>query len=291
MNKKIILRVILLILLCCTIIAVAMYGNKSLDITYADNKTTKLPEEFNAFTIVHLSDIHNTEFGKENRNLVEKVQNLKSKADIILITGDLIDSRRTNVNITVELVEKLVEIAPVYWVTGNHEFRKPKDFETLEKELLEIGVKGLRNSSDIIEIDGASIEIIGIDDYTFFAKDEIKRTFEADEEVVKTIESLNSENLYSILLSHRPNLLDLYSKAEVDVVFSGHTHGGQIKLPILGGLLAPDEGFLPYYDGDEEFYFEGNTQLFISRGLGNSIFPVRFLNRPEIKVVTLYSKK
>ena len=95
----------------------------------------------------------------------------------------------------------------------------------------------------------------------------------------------NESDGYTILLSHRPELFDLYVETEMDLVFSGHAHGGQFRLPFVGGLVAPNQGFFPKYDAG--LFSEGSTNMIVSRGVGNSIIPIRFNNRPEIIVATL----
>ena len=104
----------------------------------------------------------------------------------------------------------------------------------------------------------------------------------------QAIENLQNESDgYTILLSHRPELFDLYVDTGMDLVFSGHTHGGQFRLPFIGGLVAPNQGFFPKYDAGR--FSKGNTTMIVSRGVGNSIIPIRFYNRPEIVVTMLKS--
>ena len=102
----------------------------------------------------------------------------------------------------------------------------------------------------------------------------------------QAIENLQNESDgYMILLSHRPELFDLYVETEMDLVFSGHAHGGQFRLPFIGGLVAPNQGFFPKYDAGQ--FKEENTTMIVSRGVGNSIIPIRINNRPEIIVARL----
>lgn len=252
--------------------AVLYYGNTAIQTTIITVECDDIPESFNGMTIVHISDLHNYEFGKNQIRLIYKVK--KAEPDIIAVTGDLVDSRRTDIDIAMEFMEQAVKIAPVYYVTGNHESRI-EEFEDLENRLADCGVITLRDRKAEIEAGGDRISILGIDDPTFGNKD-----------VQEKLESLISEDdNYKILLSHRPELFDTYCEAGVELVLSGHAHGGQIRLPFLGGIAAPNQGFYPKYT--EGLYSDGSTSMVVSRGLGNSIIPLRINNRPEIVVIKL----
>ncbi len=264
------------------------YINKNIEITNKVVVNNKLPNAFNGFTVVQISDFHNANFGENNSMLINKINSLE-QVDIIVITGDLIDSRHTDVNISIDLVKELTKIAPTYYITGNHEFRIPEEYAILEKAMVENGVNVLKNSSVLVEMDNEFIQIIGVDDYNFFAGSETEVDKKVVLELQEKITTLNNKDLFSILLSHKPEFLNNYSESGVDLVFSGHTHGGQVKLPFIGGVLAPSEGFFPYFDGDEYVYESGETDMFISRGIGNSLFPIRINNRPEIIVAKLYN--
>ena len=134
----------------------------------------------------------------------------------------------------------------------------------------------------MIETD--SIQIIGIDDPANVIESNGERS-KTEENIVKSMQNIKENDDFQILLSHRPELLSLYSESEFDVVFSGHAHGGQFRLPFIGGLIAPDQGLFPTYTSGT--YKLDNTTMIVNRGLGNSIIPIRIFNRPEIVVVTL----
>ena len=149
--------------------------------------------------------------------------------------------------------------------------------------LAEAGVIVLENQKVEITRDGEAITLMGIDDPSF---QESYLFGDAEGVTKQAIESLQRESDgYTILLSHRPELFDLYVDTEMDLVFSGHAHGGQFRLPFIGGLVAPNQGFFPKYDAG--LFSEENTTMIVSRGVGNSIVPLRFNNRPEIIVVML----
>ena len=198
----------------------------------------------------------------------------------MIVTGDLIDSRQTDLDIALEFAWQAGKIARVYYVSGNHEARVP-EYEDLKTGLVKAGVVILENQKVQITREGESITLMGIDDPSF----QEDYLFGDSESVARqAIENLQNESDgYTVLLSHRPELFDLYVETGMDLVFSGHAHGGQFRLPFVGGLVAPNQGFFPKYDAGQ---FTGeNTTMIVSRGVGNSIIPMRFNNRPEIIVV------
>ena len=253
-------------------------GNRALEVNTWTVSGSKLPDTFSGFRIVQVSDLHNTEFGAGNQKLLSLLAD--TDPDIIVITGDLIDSRRTDVDIALRFAASAMEIAPVYYVTGNHESRLETEFPQLETGLKAAGVTVLRNESVILEQDGQQIQLLGMDDITFYSEN-------AEHQFSENLKALKDDGLYTVLLSHKPNLLPLYAETGIDLVFSGHAHGGQFRLPWIGGILAPDQGFFPKYDSG--LYTMENTTMMVSRGLGNSLFPFRVNNPPEIVVVQLTS--
>ena len=203
-----------------------------------------------------------------------------------MLTGDLIDSRHTDIEIALSFARQAIKLAPVYYVSGNHEARV-REYEDLKMGLEEAGVVILENQKVQITWEGESITLMGIDDPSFR---EGYLFGDAESVAWQAIEDLQNEsNGYTILLSHRPELFDLYVDTGMDLVFSGHAHGGQFRLPLVGGLVAPNQGFFPEYDAGQ--FTEESTTMIVSRGVGNSIIPVRFNNRPEIIVITLSNIK
>lgn len=280
LKKKSIVFISGLILLTVAIIWIAL-GNSSLTVRELTVASTYLPDNFSGYRIAQVSDLHNAEFGKKNQKLIKLLSDLKP--NIIVVTGDLIDSRNTNTAIALDFAKEAAAIAPVYYVTGNHESRI-SEYETLESGLEEAGVKVLRNETAELELNGQSIQLIGIDDPSF----EKELSPHSTDEIIahNALKQLRfSPEEYTILLSHRPELLDIYAKNNIDLVFSGHAHGGQIRLPFFGGLAAPNQGLFPKYDSG--LYINGSTSMLVSPGLGNSLFPFRVNNPPEILVVNL----
>ncbi|MHA6261159.1 metallophosphoesterase [Sporosarcina sp. CAU 1771] len=254
--------------------------NNSIVTSHTVIRSEKLPANFDQYKIVHLSDLHNKSFGKGQQVLVRKVNKLQP--DIIVFTGDLIDSKRSGDEASLLLMKKLTATAPVYYVPGNNEWWSGS-YGSLEKKLEQLGVQVLRNSSIALEKEGDKVYIVGIDDPTYGDKD--MSELEIIEEEIRSASEGLGEDDFTLLLSHRPEMLPLYAASNFDVVFSGHAHGGQVRLPFVGGLVAPNQGLFPKYtEGKHEM---DNTVMMISRGLGNSIIPVRLFNRPEIVSVTL----
>lgn len=277
-RKMVIITLLLLVVLFCVFLK---WQNDSITITKIDYQNDKVPVTFHGYKILQVSDLHNKEFGQGQKNILKKIESIHP--DIIVITGDLIDSKKTNIDVALDLVKGAIKIAPIYYVSGNHEAWSGA-YPTLKAKLEEIGVTVLENQKVTIVKENESIELIGITDTSFLnlnasvndGSESLKHLLNS---LIEDYEKLN------ILLSHRPEIFDLYSSSEIDLVFSGHAHGGQFRLPLIGGLIAPDQGFFPKLT--EGIHTNQNTSMVISRGLGNSIIPIRLFNRPELIVVTL----
>lgn len=279
-NKKqrIFAAVICLILITIWIVQ----SNTQIELTEYIVTSSKVPESFTCFEIAQISDLHNAEFGEGNSKLLELLS--KVEPDVIVLTGDLIDSRHTDIDIALDFAGKAVQIAPVYYVTGNHEARVP-EYEQLKMGLIEAGVTELENQKVQITRDGESIVLMGIQDPSFRTDYLFGDAESVSRQAITSLQ--NESDGYTVLLSHRPELFDVYVDTGVDLVFSGHAHGGQFRLPFIGGLVAPNQGFFPKYDAGQ--FIEESTTMIVSRGVGNSIIPFRINNPPEIVVVELKS--
>ena len=236
-------------------------------------ESDKIPDAFDGFRIAQISDLHNGNFGPGNGKVLKLLA--ETEPDIIVITGDLLDSRNTDVGAALEFVRGAVEIAPCYYVSGNHENRV-EAWRELRLGLLDLGVVVLEDEGVALEREGAEILLAGVRDPDFGGD------FDA------ALEAVTARVGYTILLSHRPERMDRYAAAGADLVFSGHAHGGQIRIPFLGGLIAPHQGWWTEYDSG--MYREGDTVMLVSRGVGNSIIPLRINDRPEIILAILKSK-
>ena len=284
MTKKIRIIIVTVLLLIAIFSGVLIYEDKNIELNTYDITSGDLPAEFNGYRIAHISDFHNAVFSKDNSKLIDMLK--EAKPDIIAITGDIIDSRRTNIDISFAFVEQILKIAPCYYVTGNHEARVSSEYVLLKDKMSEVGVIILENDRLTIEREDEFIEIIGLDDPTFSV---VGTTAEEGEVVADTLQKLiTSDDNFTLLLSHKPEFFDIYVENNVDLVLSGHAHGGQFIIPFVGGLIAPGQGFFPELDSG---LFEKNgTTMIISRGIGNSIIPLRINNRPEIILIELHSE-
>ena len=281
-RKKRVLFVVAFVLV--VLIVWTLWGNTALEVNEYEVVSDRIPQGFEGFRIAQVSDLHNAEFGEGNEKLIQLLS--QTDPDMIVITGDLIDSRHTDIEISLDFARQAVKIAPVYYVSGNHEARV-REYEDLKMGLAEAGVVILENQKVQITREGESITLVGVGDPSF----QEDYLFGDSESVARqAIEhQQNESDGYTILLSHRPELFDLYVDTGMDLVFSGHAHGGQFRLPFVGGLVAPNQGFFPKFD--EGRFTEENTTMIVSRGVGNSIIPIRFNNRPEIVLVTLRNMK
>ena len=280
--KKKLISIILLVIF--TILAVwTVWCNMTVGVTHYTVASNRLPAAFDHYKIAVISDLHNAEFGENNSNLISLIE--KEKPDMIAITGDLIDSSKTNIEIAEDLVKNFVEIAPCYYVTGNHEAWIGEQYQELEEKLLDIGVIILHDNTKQIAKNNEIIQLAGLDDPDF-----TDRNSSVQESMLNTkLGNMNLTADYCVLLSHRPETFNAYVSENIDLVLSGHAHGGQFRLPFIGGVIAPNQGFFPKYDSGE--YVEKNTTMIVSRGIGNSIIPIRFNNRPEIVIVELICNK
>ena len=215
--------------------------------------------------IVHLSDLHGKRFGRKNIKLVKKVAD--EKPDFIAITGDIIHVyTQKNIEVAAEAVSALKEIAPVLYVAGNHEMRN-KGYRGLRKILLEAGATVLDDK--VVEVCG--ISVTGLNGASL-RNDKI--------------EKITPDVSPKILLAHEPQFFGKYTGAGYDLTLCGHAHGGQWRIPFTGvGLYAPGQGKFPKYTAGA--HEKDGKAMVVSRGLGNSKFPLRLFNRPEIVVIEI----
>lgn len=282
LNKKFTRRIVILIIFILLSVML-IYQNNDLKITNSVYINEKVPLSFNGFKICQISDLHNKEFGENQKTLLKKVK--KNEPDIIVVTGDLIDRRKYNLDVAMDFIVGAIKIAPVYYVSGNHEAWS-NQYTDIKKRLTDEGVIVLDNEITSITTENSSIHILGLSDPDFLTHDYLDGTNTSKLEM-KLNEWSTNEN-FKILLSHRPELFELYAENNMDLVFCGHAHGGQFRIPFIGGVIAPDQGIFPKFTSG--FYTDKSTTMYVSRGLGNSIIPLRIFNDPEIVFVTLQTK-
>ncbi len=219
--------------------AYCLWADKALTSRSFEITDKSIPAAFDGFRVVHISDLHNALFGKENEKLLEKIK--AEEPDIIAVTGDIIDSRRTDTAVAIDFIEKALKIADVYYVTGNHEYRSPQGKELVE-DIERLGATVLKNESLELKKGGSKITICGIEDPYFYGG------YMSDEEeyvTAYTLDGIEKTKNFTLLLSHRPEFFNLYCEYGFDLVLSGHAHGGQVRLPFVGGVVAPNQGFFP----------------------------------------------
>jgi hypothetical protein len=258
--------------------------NNIIDIT---NYCLKSDLIVNKVKIVQLSDLHS----KPLKKVLKKTS--EQQPDIILITGDYINDHGKNKSKMLEFGKELVKIAPVYYITGNHE-RRLDYFDSLIQELKGIGFNVLLNEVATFNNDENIIEILGLDENQADFDDYKARkngTF-VYKDMSPYFDELQNKEGFKIVLSHFPENFEMvkennYSQYNFDIQFSGHAHGGQFILPFIGPIFSPGQGILPKYARGS---FGSKPMLIVSRGLGNAEFPFRLFNHPEINVVTIENK-
>ncbi len=253
------------------------WTNTHITTSHISIQNGKIPDDFSGFKLAQVSDLHNHPWGSQ---LIERIKT--EKPDIIVVTGDLVDSSHTDFNIAVKFMEDAMQIAPVYYVTGNHEAWLP-NYQELERRLIDAGVHMMDDTNIRIKKGTAQVNLIGIQDPDFVERDQ----FEGIQQSIVTtkLQPLLADGEYNIVLCHRPELFDGYVETGADLAITGHAHGGQVRIPFVGGLVAPNQGFLPKYT--EGVYHQNNTDMVVSRGLGNSVLPVRINNMPELVIISL----
>ena len=257
-----------------------------IDITSVKICDLYLPEGFDKTKILHVSDLHSANFGKNQSTIIEKSKELKP--DYVFITGDLIDRKSKKIAPILEYVLKLKKIAPVFCITGNHEWQAGKSGRKLLDILQDQGITILHDRATTLQKNGDVITLLGIDDpYCYNPKADMEYDRIRAKKFIERLVRLSKDKFsaYTILLSHRPEFFYFYKRVNINLVFSGHAHGGQFRIPKLGGVLAPHQGFFPKYS--EGVISEEKTTMIVSRGLGNSTFPIRINNSPELVLVTL----
>lgn len=263
-------RKTLAVLVLAAVLA-ALYCNYSLDLEDWTVCSPLIPEAFDGLRVTLLTDLHGAEYGQDSRRLLDAVA--RSEPDLIAISGDLADEY-TDLDMLDPLLKGLAGLAPVYYVTGNHEWVRD-DTEALLDRIAACGVTVLRNDYVVLTREDQSIVLAGTEDPNGYADMETPAHF------MSRIRAEQGEDAYVLMLYHRNDSLDLWSGLGADLVLAGHGHGGVVRLPFVGGLLGVDRKLFP--DNCEGLYTRGRTTLAVSRGLGG----IRLWNRPHLPTVVL----
>ena len=232
-------------------------------------------EGLDGLKIAQISDVHSADIQGELQTALREAD-----PDLIVFTGDLVNREDRDLSCALSLAAMAAQIAPAYYAPGNHEADNPC-YPELREGLEEAGITVLENESVQLWYRGARVNIIGLLDLAFHPQG---RTA-AREELPGLIQDLSVHGALNVVLSHRPSLMEEYADSGADLVFSGHAHGGQVRMPLIGPLFAPDEGALPDYTAGT--YLAGETWVVVSRGLGNGTPFPRLWNAPELVVVTM----
>ncbi len=255
-----------------------------------------LPDAFSNMKILHLTDIHRKSFGKDQKKLIDMIR--QANPDIIVVSGDIIYcynhwynfryDYNKDLSKIMKIFDALVNEFPIYYAPGNHEC-KSNFYPTIKEALLKCGITVLDSGIVNLTKNGQEISLLGLKDPTFWGGSNIV----VDEYLELTKKELldlksRSNNRFTVLISHRPEIFDIYKDAEIDIVFTGHAHGGQWRFPIIGPVYAPQQGYFPKYTNGVHTF--DKTNVIINRGMGNSTMPIRLFNRPEVVVVTLKRK-
>ncbi len=290
-KKKISLSILVSIIII--VIFIAIISNTTLVAHQYSLDYKNLPDSFDGFKIVLLSDLHSKQFGKGNKNLIETID--RQSPDIIVMTGDMINSTDKDYSAFISLAEKIAKKYSVYYVVGNHEQSISEyDLELLYDELKNSGVIVLDNEKASVEKNNESINIYGMwfnlryysNQSNEYVKNNAEKYSLTTDKIRAILGDCNKDKL-NILLTHNPIYFDYYCEWGADLTLSGHMHGGLIRLPFVDGIYSPERVFFPKYDAG--LFSSGDRKMIVSRGLGNSM-GFRFLNCPELVVITLNKK-
>lgn len=283
-RKNILIVVILLVIIAA---AKIYFDNNFLEVSQYIVKSNKIPTSFKDFKILQLSDLHSKNFGNRNNKLIKKVNS--ENPDIIVMTGDMVNTKDTDFEVFINLAEQISKRYDTYYIVGNHEQNLTDDKrKILIDKLNEIGIRVLDNEKVTITRGTESINLYGLWFALRYYKDlnneYTKDVFFGAKQIQTVLGNLDIDS-YNILLTHNPLYADTYSNWGADLTLSGHIHGGMIRIPFIGGLLSPERKFFPKYDAGK--YQVNGKILIVNRGLGNGDFGIRVFNRPEISVITL----
>lgn len=289
---------IFVVFLC--LVGISVYSNQTFTLVHYEFGTGKNETRFHTASgngktskedvkAVYLTDLHGQSYGNHNQKLLAAIQ--EQNPDMIFVGGDMMVKEPTpDFSVVLALIKELVKIAPVYYANGNHEkkimdyWEESKDAFLLYKEEMEsLGVRYLINDTVAVECKGKKFEITGLDlGLQHYRKFWHKPTLSV-EELKRMIPDRKHGDVFRILLAHNPQYFELYAKFDIDLVLSGHVHGGIMILPWLGGVIAPNLRLFPKYDSGE--FNESGTRMILSRGLGTHSIRFRIFNIPEVSVI------
>ena len=281
MRKKKIISIVVLLLI--VMVGILIYiDNNLIETTNVEIISEKVPDSFEGYKILQLSDLHNRNFGENNIWLIQKIR--EADPDIIVLTGDMVTGNDKDFTVFFNLVEAISTEYPIYFIPGNHEIAMKdsakKEFQDLFEET---GVVFLDNQKvELVSSEGECINLYGLWYPNTYYKNK-PLTCEMIEQYI----GIPDTSAYNILLTHQPKYFELYEEWGADLIMSGHIHGGMVRLPYFGPVFSPDEGLFPKYSDGE--YHLNEAVLVVSRGLGIGARGFRIFNRPDLVLITLKS--
>lgn len=270
MKRNIVFYILSILIIGIVCIGICIKSSSKLSVTSYTYKNERVPESFDGYRIVHLSDLHCKSFGANNQVLIDSIADLAP--DVILITGDSIDGTHQDLTPLDQLFAGIADIAPIYAISGNHEYDTGAPLSELYDLYSKYGITNLDNQETYLTRGDDIISVKGLDGNTmkaYWDKDFLTR---------------ENPDAFSILLNHYPGQLTSVLRYSYDMILAGHLHGGVIRLPFAGGLFGNKGDFFPDYSGGE--YRLNHTTLYVSRGIGDTVIP-RINNRPEVVCITL----
>lgn len=271
-KKKIRITIIAVVLIALALYIIIGFGQTNLEVTEYTYHNAKVPKAFDNYKIVLISDLHHKKFGSHQSVLLEAIQ--EANPDLILLAGDIVDEDHSDMSSTEDFISGISTMAPIYFISGNHELLPEAESQYAQLEVL-------FNKYGVIDLDNSSVEITKGTDSIYLHGQQFRSFY-----VTKFLEPADKTK-FNILMYHCSDYFNLISDYGYDIIMSGHTHGGIIRLPFVGGVIGNLGDFFPKYDGG--YFIEDNCTLFSSRGLGDASIP-RFYNPPEVVVITLKCK-
>lgn len=269
-----------LLVLLAALAAFLVWDNCAIEVEEVPVTLSALPPQFDGLRVAEIADLHGRQFGREHATLLRTVA--AQSPDLICLDGDIFDEN-TDVSTLEPLFSGLAAIAPTFYVTGNHEWQLRGDLPAALELLRACGVTVLQNEYFVLERGGARLTVAGVDDPC----GPYDRKTPA--ELVGEIRAAEGENTCIFMLAHRNNTLSAWAELEVDLVLTGHCHGGVVRLPFVGGVFGTGRELFPKYDAG--LYRMAQTALYVSRGMGYSRVHFRLFNRPHLPILVLESEK
>lgn len=284
MRRKRMYTIVIVLLLLLVVLLRIYIDNEIPKVSNVEIKSPKLPEVFDGYKIVQLSDLHSKSFGNNNEMLIDMID--KESPNIIVMTGDMVTANEKDFTVFYSLVKELTKKYRVYYVYGNHEGELSLKLKSeITAFLKENEVIVLDNDYISIEKNNEKINLYGLCYTQKYYSYKGGKKHIITENYIKNKLGTIDKNKYNILLTHNPLFFDAYSGYGFDLTLSGHVHGGLIRLPFIGGILSPERKFFPQYSAG--VYEKGNSKLVVSRGLSRGTKGFRFFNRPDVVSITL----